>query len=38
MADIMKYVPIFLASGGMLVVAPKQKKGIAREISPDYAH
>jgi hypothetical protein len=23
----MKYVPIFLASGGMLVVAPKQKKG-----------
>jgi len=33
----MKYVPIFLASGGMLAAAPKQKKEeVVREISPSY--
>jgi len=30
----MKYVPIFLASGGMLAVAPKQKKG---DCAGDFA-
>jgi len=35
-ADIRKYVPIFLASGGMLAVAPKQKKEeVALEMSPE---
>jgi hypothetical protein len=30
----MKYVPMFLASGGMLAVAPKQKKG---DCAGDFA-